>query len=77
MKFLCVLLLCMLCLCRGDVAIMGKGVDWYPSSVTIRVGETVHWGWMGYHNVAQVSSALSSTYTEYVILFSQFFYQLF
>jgi len=29
---------------------------WIPASVSIKVGDSVHWSWIGTHNVAQVAS---------------------
>eukprot|EP01027_Heterolobosea_sp_BB2_P020978 GEZU01029976.1.p1 GENE.GEZU01029976.1~~GEZU01029976.1.p1 ORF type:complete len:173 (+),score=10.95 GEZU01029976.1:169-687(+) len=42
--------------------IMGSGMRWTPAEKTIVVGDTINWTWIGFHNLAQVSSPTNNTW---------------
>jgi len=44
--------------------ISGTNFEWSPAAATISAGDTVHWSWIGTHNVRQVDSADSLSAIE-------------
>lgn len=43
--------------CRSasaDAFVVNSGNSWTPADVLVEAGETVHWNWVGFHNVAEV-----------------------